>query len=97
MWRAAFEGGLEDDSFGELDKIKAPTLIIWGDQDATCPRSDQEALAALTDSRLVVYPGAGHALHCEEPDRLASDLVSFIEDLGEGGTAAVPPDRAPTS
>ena len=89
MWRAAFEGGLEDDFSGELDKIKAPTLIVWGDQDATCPRSDQEALAALTGSRLVVYPGAGHALHCEEPDRFASDLAAFIEDLGEGGGNAV--------
>jgi len=89
VWRAAFEGGLEDDFSGELDKIKAPTLIVWGDQDATCPRSDQEALAALTGSRLVVYPGAGHALHCEEPDRFASDLAAFIEDLGEGGGNAV--------
>jgi non-heme chloroperoxidase len=83
VWRATFEGLLEDDSSGELDKIKAPTLIIWGDQDAILPRSAQEALAAaIAGSRLVVYPGAGHAFYWEEPDRFASDLVAFIEDLG---------------
>ncbi len=82
VWRATFEGLLEDDSFGELDKIKAPTLIVWGDQDAVVPRSDQEALAAtIVGSRLVVYPGAGHGFYWEEPDRFASALVAFIEDL----------------
>jgi len=93
VWRATCEGLLEDDSFGEPDKIKAPTLILWGDQDATCPRSDQESLAAaIAGSRLVVYPGGGHALYWEEPDRVASDLGAFIKDLGEGVTAALPPD-----
>jgi pimeloyl-ACP methyl ester carboxylesterase len=83
VWRATLEGLLQDDSFEELVKIKAPTLIIWGDQDAILPRSDQEALAAaVAGSRLVVYPGAGHALYWEEPARFASDLVAFIEDLG---------------
>lgn len=81
VWRAAFEGLLQDDSFGELDRIKAPTLIVWGDQDAIVPRSDQEALAgAIVGSRLVVYPGAGHALYWEEPSRIASDLAAFIKD-----------------
>jgi pimeloyl-ACP methyl ester carboxylesterase len=83
VWRATFRGLLEDDSFEELDKIQAPTLIVWGDQDAILPRSDQEALAAaVAGSRLVVYAGAGHALYWEEPARFASDLVAFIEDLG---------------
>lgn len=80
VWRATFEGLMADDSFGELHKIEAPTLIIWGDQDAIVPRSDQEALAsAIRGSRLVVYPGAGHAFYWEEPDHVASDLVGFIE------------------
>lgn len=93
VWRATCEGLLEDDSFGELDKTKAPALIIWGDQDAVLPRSDQESLAAaMSGSRLMVYPGAGHAFYCEEPDRIASDLVAFIEEIGEDVTVSVPPD-----
>jgi pimeloyl-ACP methyl ester carboxylesterase len=31
---------------------------------------------------LVVYAGAGHALHWEQPDRFVSDLTAFIESLG---------------
>jgi non-heme chloroperoxidase len=85
VWRATFEGLLDDDSLEELGKIKAPTLIVWGNQDAILPRSDQEALAAaISGSRLLVYPGAGHAFYWEDPGRVASDLASFIAGLGVG-------------
>lgn len=83
VWKATMEGLLEDESYGELNKIKAPTLIVWGDQDAIIPRTDQETLAAaIADSRLVVYPGAGHTFYWEEPERIASDLAAFIDHLG---------------
>jgi pimeloyl-ACP methyl ester carboxylesterase len=82
VWKATMEGLLEDDSSEELGKVAAPTLIIWGDQDSILPRGDQEILAeAIADSRLVVYPGAGHACYLEEPGRVASDLVAFIDDV----------------
>jgi pimeloyl-ACP methyl ester carboxylesterase len=82
VWRAALEDQREIDFSGELNKIKAPTLIVWGDQDALCPRSDQEALlTAIEGSQLVVYPGAGHGVHWEEPVRFAVDLVTFIKNL----------------
>jgi len=81
VWKAATEGLLEEDHSAELGKIKTPTLIIWGDQD-TFTRSDQETLmAAIAGSRLVVYRGAGHSPHWEEPERFASDLVAFIKTL----------------
>jgi non-heme chloroperoxidase len=82
VWRATFEGLLEDDSLEELHKIKAPTLIVWGDQDAILPRSDQETLtAAIPGSQLLVYPGAGHTFYWEDPGRVALDLASFIAEL----------------
>lgn len=82
VWKAAFQGLLETDFSTELGKIKTPTLIIWGDQDAYCPRSDQEVLlAAIAESRMVVYHGTGHAVHWEEPAHFAADLVAFTENL----------------
>jgi non-heme chloroperoxidase len=82
VWRETFEGLLDDDSLGELGKIKAPTLIVWGDQDAILLRSDQKSLAAaIMGSRLLVYPGAGHAFYWEDPGRVASDLAAFIAEL----------------
>jgi pimeloyl-ACP methyl ester carboxylesterase len=78
VWRASFEGFLEDACASELGRITAPTLIAWGDRDALCPRRDQDAfLTAIAGSRLVVYEGAGHALHWEEPERFAADLAAF--------------------
>ena len=91
VWRAAFEGFLEDDFSGELRRIKAPALIVWGAQDAFSERGEQEALAAaVAGARLLVYPDAGHALHWEEPERFVSDLVLFIEALFNG---ALPESR----
>ena len=82
IWRAALGDLLATDHSAELRTIRAPTLIVWGDRDALFSRSDQEALAAaIAGSQLVVYPGAGHALHWEKPDRFAADLTAFAESL----------------
>jgi non-heme chloroperoxidase len=82
VWKATLKGLLEDDSSEKLNKIKAPTLIVWGDEDKVIPRSDQDILLErITGSRLVVYSGAGHVLYWEEPARFALNLVAFIENL----------------
>lgn len=84
VWRAAFESrwNLEGDFSTQLTKIEAPTLVVWGDQDARYTRADQEKLtAAIAGARLLVYQGAGHLLHWEEPKRFASDLVAFVQDV----------------
>jgi non-heme chloroperoxidase len=82
VWREVFQGLLKDDFSGELAKIKAPTLLVCGDQDAFFTRGDQAALAtAITGARLLVYAGAGHSPHWEQPDRFASDLVAFANNL----------------
>jgi pimeloyl-ACP methyl ester carboxylesterase len=82
VWRAVLRGLLDADFSRDLGRIKAPTLIVWGDQDTLFLRGEQEALAAaIPGSRLSVYPGAGHALHWENPRRFAADLTAFTESL----------------
>jgi len=82
VWRAVAADFVADDVTAELGAIAAPALVVWGDQDATCPRREQEALAAaIAGARLVVYAGAGHALHWEEPARLAADLAAFVDQV----------------
>jgi steroid delta-isomerase-like uncharacterized protein len=68
--------------------------VVWGDRDVPYPRSEQETIvAAIPGSRLLVYPGAGHLLHVEEPARLASDLASFIQELQTGTQPSEPQQR----
>jgi non-heme chloroperoxidase len=82
VWRATCEAFLQADVSEELGRIQAPTLIIWGDADPFCPRAAQEEiLRAIAPSRLIAYPGAGHALHWEQPARVGADLASFARVL----------------
>lgn len=82
VWKEALAGFMEDDFCGQLRRIDAPALIIWGDRDALLPRSDQERMAAaIGQARLVVLHGAGHMLYWEEPGRVASQLADFASRL----------------
>lgn len=81
VWRAAFQGFLEDDFTSEIGKVRAPTMIVWGARDAFCPRADQELLLEkIRGARLRVYERAGHALHWEESRRFARDVEAFVAD-----------------
>ena len=82
VWRAALAAQMAEDATAELGAIAVPTLILWGDRDAFATRREQEALAAaIPRARLVVYAGAGHALHWEEPAHVVAELVRFAEEL----------------
>lgn len=83
VFKEFFKDLIETDFSTRLSKIRTPALLVWGDQDAILSRSEQDALAkALPNSSLVVYGGAGHSPHWEEPEHFASDLISFVEGFG---------------
>ena len=79
VWKETLRCALDSDFSAELPKIKAPTRLIWGDQDAFVSRLEQTALlAAIPGSRLSVYAGVGHAPHWEEPARFVNEVADFI-------------------
>lgn len=81
VWRNALEGLTEAVPPTVKGKIVAPTLIIWGVRDELLGREDQEALAAaIPGARLVVYANTGHLVLWEQPQRVAADLGSFIDE-----------------
>ncbi|WP_025436870.1 alpha/beta fold hydrolase [Peptoclostridium acidaminophilum] len=81
VWKETYKGILAEDFPGKLHKIKAPTLIIWGEEDSILPKSDQEALSkAITNSKLVVCPSAGHMLYLEKPDVVAAKIINFLQN-----------------
>ena len=82
VWSATLEGLSEAVPATETATITVPTVILWGDRDAFLPRADQEALAAaIPGSRLVVYEGAGHVVHWEEPERVAAEISALAEQV----------------
>ena len=68
------------------DKIKCPTLIIWGAKDTTTPLSDGQLLhEGIRDSRMIVIPDARHSPHITHPS-IVADLIAH-ELSSEGGSA----------
>ena len=79
VWQEVMTQMLSPEADVQLAKIKAPTLIIWGDKEQIFPRSEQDALVALLkNSLLKVYPDTGHAPNWERPERFAKDLQEFL-------------------
>lgn len=82
VWKDTLLALINTDPTTILNRITAPTLLIWGDHDPVVPRSDQDSiLNGIRGARLVVYPGAGHGVHLEQPDRLVNDLANFVAYL----------------
>jgi non-heme chloroperoxidase len=83
VWQESFAALLNYDDLGELGRITAPTMLIWGDGDGLVGRQMQEQLSELiAGAELIVYSGIGHTPRWEDGPRFASDIAAFIERLG---------------
>jgi len=66
-----------------------PTLLMWGTRDAIIPFAHaQIAHAAMPQSRLEVFPGAGHFPHHKAPDRFLAVLRRFLRETDPGHYSA---------
>ena len=82
VWRETGDGIFEETFPGELAKIQAPTLIVWGDRDSIITKEDQLALAKeIKASQLLIHEGAGHLLYWEDPALVAADVTAFLHIL----------------
>jgi non-heme chloroperoxidase len=82
VWREAFAALLADDFSAELQHLRAPTLLVQGGRDNFVPATDTERLLqVLPQARAAVWAEAGHAVHWEEPERFAAELVHFVRAL----------------
>lgn len=68
------------DQAEKLALIKAPTLIMWGEKDPWMPAAQARIFARqIPRSRVILYPGVGHAPMEETPVRTAEDALKFLE------------------
>ncbi|MEE8580127.1 MAG: alpha/beta fold hydrolase [Myxococcota bacterium] len=66
----------------DLSRVSAPTLVITAGQDLLAP-DGEEVAAAIPKSRLVVVPGAGHAVTLEAPQAVNTALLEHLAAHGE--------------
>jgi non-heme chloroperoxidase len=90
VWRAAFKALVEDDHSGHLPALRALVLSLGADGDAFFPPPEQEKLRALLpNAEFRMFEGVGHAIHWEQPGRVATEITEFVARLAkQRGTAA---------
>ena len=70
---------------------EVPSLIMWGERDRIIPpQHARDAHELMPDSRLELFPSAGHWPQLDEPRRFVEVLVDFIESTEP---AAIEPER----
>ena len=65
----------------ELNKIKLPTLIMWGEEDDLTDRNKAEIMHKnIEDSVLKTIPRAGHMGPVEEPAIVNKYILAFLSN-----------------
>ena len=68
------------DPVPRLKAIKAPTLLIWGEQDQMIPSSNAQSYAGvLLNSTTVLLPQLGHLLQEEQPEKGLTVVMEFLD------------------
>jgi 2-succinyl-6-hydroxy-2,4-cyclohexadiene-1-carboxylate synthase len=59
-----------------LGEIRIPVLLVVGERDAKFRATAERMAAGLPDATVTVVPGAGHAVHLEDPAAVAGAIAS---------------------
>jgi pimeloyl-ACP methyl ester carboxylesterase len=76
---AVFAVTRRDDVSKKIGAIKAPTLVIVGEQDAaTLPAHSELIQRSIPGATLVRIPGAGHMSPLEKPEPVNRAIAEFL-------------------
>lgn len=79
MMRAILSKVVNEDLKDKMPLIKAPTLLIWGENDTATPLRDAKIMERLIpNAGLVSFPGCGHYSFLDNPFQFAAVLRSFL-------------------
>lgn len=79
-WMGVLRGLTAMDLGKVAPMVKAPTLILWGDQDGFFDAASQEAVkAAYKGAEYQAYPGYGHNMFWEVPDQVGARVMGFLK------------------
>ncbi|MDX0027369.1 alpha/beta hydrolase [Sinorhizobium meliloti] len=81
VWKGVLWGTTTGDLGKISSLIKAPVMIFWGDQDQLMNAPQQAKLkAAFPKARFETFPGAGHNMFWERPEKAAELINSFLSE-----------------
>lgn len=81
---AIFSQGLLSYRFAGARRLTMPLLVIDGSEDHQTAIEPMKALVdAVPQGSLSVYPGAGHFMFVEQPERFAADIARFLSALAD--------------
>jgi pimeloyl-ACP methyl ester carboxylesterase len=72
------------DLVDRMKTIKAPTLIMTGDEDWPCLEPGLLMKQTIESAALVVMPNTGHTINLEEPDAFNTHLDRFFQTVDAG-------------
>ena len=76
---AFFGGGMLEYRFDRAAHLTMPLLVIGGEKDFQTMAAPARKLAAdAPDGRYLEFPGDGHFMFVESPDKFARDVISFL-------------------
>jgi pimeloyl-ACP methyl ester carboxylesterase len=67
-------------TISQLATIKAPTLVIAGDDDLHSIKHTYEMYENIPNSRLAIIPGASHLIDKDQPELLTKVIRKFLKD-----------------
>ncbi|MDE6379848.1 MAG: alpha/beta hydrolase [Muribaculaceae bacterium] len=77
--RAVMSKCVNEDLKHVMPSIKAPTLLIWGEEDTATPLADAITMKRLIpDAGLVSFPGCGHYSFLDNPFGFKAAVSSFF-------------------
>lgn len=63
-----------------LDRVKIPTLLVWGRNDHSTPLSDGNTMHDKIDgSEMIIIDQANHSLPYQKPEEFAEAVLTFIK------------------
>ena len=72
----------QNDISARLGEITVPTLILWGEHDTWInPSNGPRLQQAMTGSKLIVIPNAGHVPHEEQPEEFNQLTIAFLKAI----------------
>jgi abhydrolase domain-containing protein 14 len=68
----------------QLEAIRVPTLVVWGDKDSIIPLQQGELLhERVAGSKIVVLRDARHPCYLDRPDEFHRALLNFLNEIGK--------------